>query len=397
MFGVTNSETVELLVHSIKRAGDFTAQIFLIDVGSAIYTADSGEIPAFDPGTTTPIDITTLPPDPPTIDDTASGTDVSNTSGGGSVSTLIVYLSPPANDVRIRGYRVRYRVAGSSQWTYGSEMENLTITISPVIEGVAYDIQAQSISVFGVQGEWSAAGPGTAFLPEVIPLPATGISAELVVSGLAYDYCAIHVTFTPPADAVYSYSEIYASKDNITYYYVGRDSTGSFVFWGLGSIYELGDTCYIKVRSVSTWNVHEAMPGDYNTSVVINGTIRLAGFYAGLDFFGDAETPADAKILLDKTNTLMRLGDTATPYLVMDGDRSGEPAVCSSNYVSGAMGAGFLLKSNLLEVGNAAIRGLLRTSVLEYDSISVHSGSDITVKGGDVLTVDMSADDNTTF
>ena len=93
----------------------------------------------------------------------------------------------------------------------------------------------------------------------------------------------------------------------------------------------------------------------------------------------------------------MRLGDTATPNLIMDGDYSGVPAVRSSNYVSGAMGAGFILKPDLLEVGNAAIRGILRTSVLEYDSISVHSGSDITVKGGDVLNADMTADDNTTF
>ena len=161
MFGEAESETVELLVHSITRAGDYTAQISLVDVSSAIYDADTGEIPAFDPQTTAPVDITKFAPDPPTIDDTASGTDVSNTSGGGSVSTLIVYLSAPSNEVRIRGYRVRYRITGESEWQYTAEMSNLTITISPVSEGVEYEIQAQSISVFGVHGAWTIAGTGT--------------------------------------------------------------------------------------------------------------------------------------------------------------------------------------------------------------------------------------------
>ena len=110
MFGEANSETVELLVHSIHRAGDFTAQLFFVDVSSSIYNADTGEIPPFDPQTTTPVDVTTLPPDPPTIEATEAGTDISTTSGGGSTASIIVYLSAPSNVVRIRGYRLRYRI-----------------------------------------------------------------------------------------------------------------------------------------------------------------------------------------------------------------------------------------------------------------------------------------------
>jgi len=184
MFGEADSETVELLVHSIQRAGDYTAQLSLVDVASAIYDADTGEIPAFDPQTTAPVDITKFAPDPPTIDDTASGTDISTTSGGGSVSSLIVYLSPPANDVRIRGYRIRYRVTGESQWVYGQESENLSITISPLIGDVQYDIQAQSISSFGVSGDWTATTTGTPSLPEIVPTSATGISASIIPGGL---------------------------------------------------------------------------------------------------------------------------------------------------------------------------------------------------------------------
>jgi hypothetical protein len=45
MFGEADRETVELLVHSITRASDFTAQLFLVDVASDIYNADTGTIP----------------------------------------------------------------------------------------------------------------------------------------------------------------------------------------------------------------------------------------------------------------------------------------------------------------------------------------------------------------
>ena len=392
MFGVTNSETVELLVHSIKRADDFTAQIFLIDVATAIYTADSGEIPAFDPQTTTPIDVTTLPPDPPTIDDTESGTDVSTTSGGGSVTSLIVYLSAPANDVRIRGYRLRYRITGETQWQYTPEMQTLTITIPSVIEDVEYEIQAQSISVFGVPSTWTAVGNGTPATPQIVPSHPTGISADLVAGGSAYNYAAVAVTFTPPTDPVFSHCDVYASNDDTTYHYVGQNTTGSFVFSGMGSIYEADDTCYIKLRSVSIYELSEDMPATADDLVVITGYIRLAGFYAGSTFFGDNATPASAKILLDKTNTLIRVGPTSGEYITIDGDYGGVPAVVTSNYVSGVFGAGLLLKSDLLEVGNIASRGIIRTAVFQKDVVSAVGGN-LAVLPADLLNTTMSADD----
>ncbi|MDD5048438.1 MAG: hypothetical protein PHH09_05860 [Methanoregulaceae archaeon] len=301
MFGETDSETVELLVSNITRAGDYTAQLSLVDVAEAIYDADTGEIPPFDPQTTTPIDITKFVPDPPTIDGVASGTDVSTTSGGGSVSTLIVYLSAPANAVRIRGYRIRYRMTNETEWQYTAEMSNLTITIFPVSEGVEYQVQAQSISVYGVHSLWSSTTTGQGALPETIPGPATGISAVLVSGGSSFNYCAVRVSFTPPSDVVYSFSEIYASNDDITYHYVGRDSSGSYTINGLGSIYELGDTCYIKLRSVSVYAVQGVLSETADASVLIDGEARFSSWYMGeYDLWGGnaSISHADTQIVL---------------------------------------------------------------------------------------------------
>jgi len=393
MFGEANRETVELLVHSIRRSGDFTAQLFLVDVAPDIYNADTGEIPAFDPQTTPSIDITELPPKPPTIEGTASGKDASTISGGGSVSSLIVYLSAPDNDMRIRGYRVRYRVTGESQWQYTPEMENLTITITPVIEDVEYEIQAQSISVYGVASTWTSIGTGTPATPQLVPAHPTDIAAELVAGGEAYNYCAVHITFTPPPDPVFSHCEVYASNDDIAYHYVGTNSSGSFIFSGLGSVYEAGDTCYIKLRSISIYELAEPAPATYDASVLIEGYIRLGGFYVGEYSFRDNVNADDAKILIDKTNTLIRLGDKTTPYLVLDGDYSGVPAVKSSDYVSGSFGSGFLLKHDLLEVGNIASRGIIRTAVFQKDVVSAVGGN-LAVLPADLLNANMSANDS---
>lgn len=307
--------------------------------------------------------------------------------------------------------------------------------------------------------------------PYRIPLSSTDVSAAMTAVGTSYDFDAVRVSFTPPAnDPFYSYSEIYASKDDSTYYYIGRDGTGSFTFNALGVVYEPGDTCYIKIRSVSTMGVKEDLPAAASTSVLVSSTMRLGGFYAGLnDFWGgnaaignaatkivignldgvpkialgpsadaitfagtqtgffadgagnlraggaqslkwnpltsrltigewivspsgiaDNFTEASANILLDKINTLMRLGPTSGKHITADGANL---RLRSSNYVSGALGAGFTLEPDLLEVGNIAARGIIRTSVFEYDSVSVHSGSDVTVKGGDVLAADMTAAD----
>jgi hypothetical protein len=252
--------------------------------------------------------------------------------------------------------------------------------------GVYGDVQA------GEQPGYASTLPN----PYQTPASATDVSAAMTAVGTAYDFDAVRVTFTPPeTDPFYSYSEIYASNDDSTYYYIGRDGTGSFTFNALGVVYEPGDTCYIKIRSVSTMGVKEDLPAVASTSVLVSSTMRLGGFWAGLTFLGDAEDPDEAKILLDKTNTQIRVGALSDDYLIIDGDYSGEPAMRSSNYVSGAFGAGFMLKSDLLEVGNIAARGIIRTAVLEYNSMNVFAGSNVVCKGGDVLASDMTVHDTT--
>ena len=79
----------------------------------------------------------------------------------------------------------------------------------------------------------------------------------------------------------------------------------------------------------------------------------------------------------------------STAGILLDG---GNQKLVSTNYVSGVFGAGFHLDSDLLEVGNIACRGLIRTAVFQKDVISVLGGS-FAVLDGDVVDADMSASD----
>nr|MBC8360946.1 hypothetical protein [Candidatus Desulfatibia profunda] len=255
----------------------------------------------------------------------------------------------------------------------------VTVTLFAHYAGVYDDAQV------GTQANYESTLPN----PYDAPAASTNISATLISPGVTHDYDSVRVSFTPPAgDPFYASTEAYISTDDSIYYFAGSSSGANIVIQGMGTFYQPGDTVYIKLRSISEMGVKASLPGPYDASVVITSSIRLGGFYAGLTFLADNPIEAAAKIYLDKTNTLLRLGPTSGDYLILDGDYGGVPAVVTSNYVSGYMGVGLLLKSDLLEVGNIACRGIFRTNIFQKDSISVVGGS-IAVLAGDVLSENM--------
>lgn len=68
----------------------------------------------------------------------------------------------------------------------------------------------------------------------------------------------------------------------------------------------------------------------------------------------------------------------------------------SGDYVSGAFGAGLNIDPDLLETGNAAIRGKLRTAVFQKEGISAIGGS-FAALDADTLTTDMTVLDSSTL
>ena len=90
----------------------------------------------------------------------------------------------------------------------------------------------------------------------------------------------------------------------------------------------------------------------------------------------------------------LQVGLTAGDNIAIDG---GNLRIRSSNYVSGALGAGFTLEPDLLEVGNISARGKFQTANFVTNNISAVSGDIVVVIGSDVLDTDMTALDASTL
>lgn len=103
-----------------------------------------------------------------------------------------------------------------------------------------------------------------------------------------------------------------------------------------------------------------------------------------------ATTLSATGISLDAGN--FRIGVGSSNEILIDGANK---KIESSNYSSGVFGSGFHIDSNLLEVGNIAARGLIRTAVFQKDVVSTVGGN-LAVLDGDVLDIDMTTLDSMT-
>ena len=148
-------------------------------------------------------------------------------------------------------------------------------------------------------------------------------------------------------------------------------------------------------------------------NVYISGEIEaLSGLIGGFTI-GDTDLSATAsgnKTILSSGTVSFASGPDGDPNIqITQAGRilvgADEPIVIdgvdkeieSNNYVSGAFGTGFHLDSDLLEVGNIACRGIFRTAVFQKDIVNVIAGSFVVAPNGDVLDVDMTANDNSTL
>ena len=166
------------------------------------------------------------------------------------------------------------------------------------------------------------------------PADSTSITATLVATGDYHNYDAVKVSFTPPADdPFYLKTEIYASNDDSTYYIVGESSGEDFILNGMGSVYQPGETCYIKLVNINEIGVAADMPVTYDASVVISGAIRFGSFYVGpYDMWGGnaaignvatevviGNLDGTPKIALGPTADAITFAGTQTGFFV-DGD-----------------------------------------------------------------------------
>jgi hypothetical protein len=122
-----------------------------------------------------------------------------------------------------------------------------------------------------------------------------------------------------------------------------------------------------------------------------SGTI--GGWYLGTTEIKSDNITADSEVLLDQSNGLIRVGPTAATYITIDGANR---KIFSSDYVSGPLGAGFGITTELSEFQNIRARGKLVGATFEKDTISAVGGNFL-VADSDILDTDMTALDNSTL
>ncbi len=164
-------------------------------------------------------------------------------------------------------------------------------------------------------------------------------------------------------------------------------TSGSIAGWTLSATafstgaFDTLNTMYFGTSGISLSNVFKVTAAGAITAV--SGTI--GGWTLA------TTTLSATGIILDAANQKIQIGATAP--ITIDGVAKD---IESDNYVSGVFGAGFHLDSNLLEVGNIACRGLIRTAVFQKGVVNVMGGS-FAVLDGDVLDTDMTALDASTL
>lgn len=148
---------------------------------------------------------------------------------------------------------------------------------------------------------------------------------------------------------------------------------------------------YLGSEQFATAPFRVTMAGLLNaTGATISGTITAALGSIGGWTIGTTTLSATG-IVLDSTNQKITVGSGSE--ITIDGVNK---KIESSNYVSGVFGSGFHIDSDFLEVGNMAMRGIIRTALFQKDVVSVVGGN-LVVLDGDVLDADMTALDASTL
>ena len=223
-------------------------------------------------------------------------------------------------------------------------------------------------------------------LGPVLDIDPASVSITVIAPGAGSQYVAgaVHVTYTTPPTA--TLNEIWLSTDDTNYYLAGTDVDGDIYIGGLGVLYDVGDTVYVKIVSISASGVKTETPTAYMDSVAIpaSGALaKLASFYAGLyDLWGG--NPA--------------VGNAATKIVI--GNLDGTPKIAlgvgtadSMTIANSATYPGFFADGNgYLRAGNGTFGMVLDNGGLD---INGDVDADHFVKDGTIVTPHV-LDDNIT-
>ena len=266
MFGVTGMESLPAIVKRIEPGDDLSAVLTLSPYDAAIYTADTGTIPAFTSYLNTDFDRTA--PEEPSVVLRSDVTAVDVTSTGTVIRLAVDITAPPSSRIPIEGYEVRYRLDGAEDWTQWGALwpfGTMTVFIAPVVVANVYEVSVRAKGVNGLYSDWVQPADHTVVGNSKVPLLPTGTS----VVGTATGNLA---KWTNPANSDLRGVQLWVNKlNNFTgAIKVGETLTGQYLHQPVAP----GDTHYYWLVSVNTSGLSSSplAIGSVHTPEISDGT-----------------------------------------------------------------------------------------------------------------------------
>lgn len=159
-FGVTGSESTELIIKNIEPGPDLTARLTCVDYSSAVYSADTGTIPDFDSNITLPVDVVNQI-GTPTIESIQSDEGVLVRGTDGSLRPRIVvafkYKTGHYFD-QIAETQLEFRLNGSDEdWVRITALNYVeSLSVQDVGEGQVYDLRCRYKTFDGRVSLWTS-------------------------------------------------------------------------------------------------------------------------------------------------------------------------------------------------------------------------------------------------
>ncbi|HXK71969.1 MAG TPA: host specificity factor TipJ family phage tail protein, partial [Clostridia bacterium] len=255
-FGELGYEMVDCIVLTIKPGDNLTAVLELVDYSPAIFDADTGEIPEFDPFISSPVE-----PSTPTISYVRSDDNALYRSSDGTlIPRIMAYLQAPAGiDMhKINAIQGQIREYSAVE-VYDHPWENLPsvtkdtreISIMPVEVGHTYRLRFRYLFNDGTTSSWCTENIHTV-------VGATGAPSDPTFDDGAtvFEYSYIKFVINGVADLDLQYYEIRRDTNfgTIDSNFVGRTNSETLMYTGPITA---TDTYYIKARNTAgVWSAN---------------------------------------------------------------------------------------------------------------------------------------------
>lgn len=196
MFGEASRESSPMIVKKIEPGPDLTAKITMVDAAPGVWTADTGQIPDFNSNITLQGPLQQQQPSPPLFQLRSDETALLRLPDGSLQDRIAVLLDPPGSSVvAVGGFEAQFKESSSVGYIVAPRVtaDAREVFLSPVVQGIAYDVRVRSISEAGVPSDWTTTAGHVVVGKTTPPGNVADLSAVRKVDG-------VQLAWTPNAE-----------------------------------------------------------------------------------------------------------------------------------------------------------------------------------------------------